>query len=236
MLALAPAASVAQAQGATNDDPASRAAAVSDTTRNTAHDARAARAVAEIGAIGIAAALDRPMRVALRDRGHDDAALRALSRTGNALGTASHLVPAMAGAYAITLLAGSHEASDRVIAVAAGYVAADLTAGVLKESVGRERPLVHGDPARFHPFTSHGDFHSFPSGHVTHIVALATGAAMESNRAWVRDVGIGTSMLVGWQRIHADQHWTSDVVAAAVISHMMSRVATHAVAHALLRH
>lgn len=199
-----------------------------------ARDARRARVVAEIGAVGIAAALDRPMRVALRDRGHDDAVLRGLSSTGNALGTASHLVPAMAGAYAITLLTGSHEAADRVIAVAAGYAAADLTAGALKEAVGRERPIVHGDPERFHPFTSHGDYHSFPSGHVTHIVALVTGAAMESNRAWVRDAGIGASVLVGWQRVHADQHWTSDVVAAAVLSHALSRVATHAVAHALL--
>lgn len=174
------------------------------------------------------------MRTALRDRGHDDAALRTLSSTGNALGTASHLVPVMAGAYAITLLSGSRDASDRVIAIAAGYAAADLTAGALKEAVGRERPFVHGDPARFHPFTSHGDDHSFPSGHVTHIVALATGAAMESDRAWVRDVGIGASALVGWQRIHADQHWTSDVVAAAVVSNVVSGAATRAVEHALL--
>lgn len=176
------------------------------------------------------------MRTALRDRGHDDPAVRALSRTGNALGTASHLVPAMAGAYAVTLLTGSNDASKRVIAVAAGYAAADLTAGAVRAIVGRERPRVHGDPLRFHPFTGHGDYHSFPSGHVTHIVALATAVAMESNRAWVRDAGIGVSVLVGWQRIHADQHWTSDVVAAAIISHALSGAVTHAVAHALLHH
>jgi len=220
-LGLAPA--VMRAQGAASDS----------STESTARGARTARVVASVGAIAIAAALDRPMRTALRDRGHDGATLRALSNTGNALGTASHLVPAMAGVYAITLLSGSHDAADRVIAIAAGYAAADLTAGVLKEGVGRERPFVHGDPARFHPFTSHDD-HSFPSGHVTHIVALATGAALESNRAWVRDVGIGASALVGWQRIHADQHWTSDVVAAAVLSNMVSGAATRAVEHALL--
>lgn len=174
------------------------------------------------------------MRTALRDRGHDDAVLRTLSGTGNALGTASHLVPVMAGAYALTLLSGSRDASDRVIAIAAGYAAADLTAGALKEAVGRERPFVHGDPARFHPFTSDGDDHAFPSGHVTHIVALATGAAMESHRAWVRDMGIGASALVGWQRVHADQHWTSDVVAAAVLSNVVSGTATRIVEHALL--
>jgi membrane-associated phospholipid phosphatase len=203
-------------------------------TSSTVHGTRTERIVAGVSAVAIAAALDRPMRTALRDRGHDGSTLRALSATGNALGTASHLVPAMAGAYAITLLTGSRDASDRVIAIAAGYAAADLTAGVLKEGVGRERPFVHGDPARFHPFTSHGDDHSFPSGHVTHIVALATGAAMESHRAWVRDAGIGASVLVGWQRVHADQHWTSDVVAAALLSNVVSGAATRAVEHALL--
>lgn len=176
------------------------------------------------------------MRTALRDRGNDDAVVRALSTTGNALGTASHLIPVMAGAYVVTLVGGSHDASDRVIAVAAGYAAADISAGMLKEAVGRERPFVHGDPARFRPFTSNGDDHSFPSGHVTHIVALATGAAIESNRAWVRDVGIGASVLVGWQRIHADQHWTSDVVAAALLSNALSAVTVRAVEHRLIRH
>lgn len=142
----------------------------------------------------------------------------------------------MAGAYVVTLVAGSHDASDRVIAIAAGYAASDITTSILKGVVGRERPFVHGDPARFHPFTSHGDYYSFPSGHVTHIVALATGAAIESNRAWVRDVGLGASVLVGWQRIHADQHWTSDVVAAALLSHAISAATNRAVAHRLLHH
>jgi membrane-associated phospholipid phosphatase len=188
----------------------------------------------DVALLAAAAILDRPVRTALRDRGGDDGFVRDLSRTGNALGTASHLVPVMAGAYVVTLATHSRVASDRVIAIAAGYAAADIAAGVLKSAVGRERPLVHGDPARFHPFTSDGDYHSFPSGHVTHIVALATGAAMESDRAWVRDVGLGASVLVAWQRVHADQHWTSDVVAAAILSNAVSAAVTRATAHALL--
>jgi len=176
------------------------------------------------------------MRTALRSRGHDDAFVHDLSKTGDALGTASHLIPAMAGAYVVTLATGGREASDRVIAIAAGYAAADLTAGLLKEAVGRERPFLHGEPGRFHPFTAHGDYHSFPSGHVTHIVALATGAAMESHQAWVRDAGIGVSALVGWQRVHADMHWTSDVVGAAILSNVVSAAATRAVERRLLHH
>lgn len=228
--ALAVAPTLAHAQTASSDS-AQHAADHASAQRRSVE-----RIAASVGALGIAAALDRPMRSALRDRGHDDAPIRALSTTGNALGTASHLVPVMAGAYVITLAAGAHQAADRVIAVAAGYAAADLVASALKEGVGRERPFVHGDPARFHPFTSDGDYHSFPSGHVTHIVALVTGAAVESDRVWVRDAGIGLSVLVGWQRIHADQHWTSDVVGAALLSHALSAAATHAVAHRLLHH
>lgn len=221
-MALAPAA--ASAQGGV------------DSTHVATHDRTAVHVAEGVGALAIAAALDRPVRTALRDRGHDDALVRDLSKTGNALGTASHLVPAIAGAYVVTLAAGGREPSERVIAIAAGYAAADIAAGILKEAVGRERPFVHGDPARFHPFTSTGDDHSFPSGHVTHIVALATGAAMESHRAWVRDAGIGLSVLVGWQRIHADMHWTSDVVGAALLSNVVGGAVTRAVERRLVGH
>ncbi len=197
---------------------------VADTARvDGATNATVPRVIELVGALGVAAALDRPMRTALMQRGPDDSFVHALSVTGNALGTANHLVPALAAAYVFTQIRGTPNGPPDVLDAAIGYAASDLTAGAIRWAVGRERPFVHGDPARFHPFTTVGNYHSFPSGHVTHIMAIATAAAMESHSVWVRDAAIGTVGLVAWQRIHADQHWTSDVVGAAIISNLVSR-------------
>lgn len=188
-----------------------------------AHPGSIPRTVELIGALGIAAALDRPDRTALMQRGPDGSVIHPLSQTGNALGTANHLIPALAAAYVFTWIRRTPNGPSDVLDAALGYAASDMTAGAIRWAVGRERPSVHGDPMRFHPFTGRGEYHSFPSGHVTHIMAIATAAAIESHSAWVRDVGIGTVGLVAWQRIHADQHWTSDVVGAAIISNLVSR-------------
>lgn len=180
------------------------------------------RAVELVGALGLAATLDRPVRRELMQRGPDGLVIHPLSQAGNALGTANHLVPAFAAAYVIAELRGTRNGPPDVLDAALGYAASDLTAGAIRWAVGRERPLVHGDPLRFHPFTGRGDYHSFPSGHVTHIMAIATAVAIESDSRWARGIAAGTVGLVAWQRIHADQHWTSDVVGAAIISNLVS--------------
>lgn len=191
------------------------------------HDG-ARRAIVAAIVLGGAMAIDRPMRTALRGRGEDPPLVHALSSTGNALGTASHLVPAMAGAFVVAAVDHSRPRELDVLDAAAGYAAADLADGALKSIVGRERPHVSGEPFRFHPFTAHGDYHSFPSGHLTHVTALVTAAALESHEAWVRDAGVAATVLVAWQRVHADQHWTSDTIAGAMVGHWMSELVVRA--------
>lgn len=200
---------------------ATPAAAQSDSARAPDH---ATPWIAQGALLLAAAALDRPMRRSLRG-GDDSPVVRDLSRTGDALGTAAHLVPAMAGSYVVARLAHSPRIATGVLDVAVGYTVSDITEGLLKTAAGRERPFLHGDPARFHPFTAHGDYHSFPSAHVTHITSIASAAAMEWPNPYVRSIGTAASVLVMWQRVHADQHWTSDVVAGAILGHALGDAA-----------
>lgn len=198
-----------------------------DSAPHSSH-ADARRAIVAALVLGGAMTVDRPMRSALRGRGEDAPVVHALSSTGNALGTASLLVPAMAGAFVVVAADHSRTRELDVLDAVAGYAAADLTEGALKSVVGRERPHVSGEPFRFHPFTSHGDYHAFPSAHLTHVTALATAAALESREPWVRDAGIAATVLVAWQRVHADQHWTSDTIAGAMVGHWMSELVVRA--------
>lgn len=186
------------------------------------------RAIVAALVLGGAMALDRPMRTAIRGRGEDPPLVHALSSTGDALGTASHLVPAMGAALVVAAADRSRVRELDVLDAVAGYAAADLTEGALKSAVGRERPHVSGEPFRFHPFTGRGDYHSFPSAHLAHVTALATAAALESRESWVRDAGVAATVLVAWQRVHADQHWTSDTIAGAMVGHWMSELVVRA--------
>jgi hypothetical protein len=181
---------------------------------------------ASVVLLGAGAALDRPMRRLIANRGHG-AVVNSLSSAGDDLGTADHIIPALAGSYLVERIAGRRRTADDVVDAAAGYAASDIIDGLLKSAAGRERPMVSGNPDRFHAFTSRGEFHSFPSGHLTHITSIAAAAAIESHESWVRALGIGATTLVGWQRIHADQHWTSDVIAGALLGDFVSSTVVH---------
>lgn len=174
--------------------------------------------------------LDRPIRRRMMEdtvASDRSPALRQLSRVGNTLGTASTLVPSMAATYVVARIARNNRLGNDVVEVAAGYVASDFIGSVLKPVVGRARPHVTGDPGSFRPFTNSGDWHSFPSGHMLHVASIAGGIAEEAHRPWVSALGYAAVSIVGWQRIYADQHWASDVVAGGLIGVVTSKTTVH---------
>jgi membrane-associated phospholipid phosphatase len=113
---------------------------------------------------------------------------------------------------------GRRDLAGAVARVGAGYVLADLAESALKGAVGRERPHVSGRPWRFDPFSRDGDEHSFPSAHVTHAMAVAAGIARETRHPALAAAAFAAATTVAWQRVHEDQHWLSDVGAAAAIA------------------
>jgi membrane-associated phospholipid phosphatase len=171
-------------------------------------------------AIGISVAFDEEAREgAIRSKSHP---LDHLASVVNPLGTAQKLVPAMAVTYAAALIAHDGSFERGTLNTAAGYVAADLVESVLKPIVGRERPHVSGNSRRFHAFTGNGDWHSFPSAHVSHITSIVEAVSQQTNSAPVSAVGDLLISLIAWDRVYEDQHWTSDVTATVAISSLVS--------------
>jgi membrane-associated phospholipid phosphatase len=127
-------------------------------------------------------------------------------------------VPTLAGSWLIALAARRPTVAHAIVRIGAGYVLADLTESALKGSVGRERPHVAGRPWHFEPFSRNGDEHSFPSAHVAHAMAVAAGVARESHQPLVAAAAYLGAGIVGWQRVHEDQHWLSDVGASSAIA------------------
>ncbi|MGH7603641.1 MAG: phosphatase PAP2 family protein [Gemmatimonadaceae bacterium] len=170
--------------------------------------------------IGVSVAFDQEAREgALHSHTR---ALDNLAKSVNPLGTARRLVPAMAITYVGALVGRDAPLAKGTIRTAAGYAAADLVESVLKPLVGRERPHAEGNSRRFHPFTANGDWHSFPSAHVSHIASIVEAVSQQTQSAPISAVGDLLISLVGWDRVYEDQHWTSDVTATVVLSSVVS--------------
>jgi membrane-associated phospholipid phosphatase len=139
------------------------------------------------------------------------------------VGRAHYLLPALAASVVLPRLAGDRSLSDAALRVAAGYVVADGLESALKPLVGRHRPDSTGDAWRFRPLGRGGAWGSFPSAHVTHAFAIATGISAEARRPWVSALCYATAATVGAQRVYLRAHWASDVVGGAVLSVAASR-------------
>jgi membrane-associated phospholipid phosphatase len=171
--------------------------------------------------IAASAAADPEMREWMLER--HSRTLDRLARFVNPLGTADHLVPAMAVTYVGALVTHHQSLATGTLAAAGGYVASDLVESALKPMIGRERPHVEGNSRRFRPFTANGDWHSLPSAHVAHITAIAEAISMQTHSTPISSLCATLVALVAWDRVYEDQHWTSDVTATAVLSSGVSR-------------
>ncbi len=84
-----------------------------------------------------------------------------------------------------------------------------------KWAIGRARPSNDIGPLHFDSFELEGRFHSFPSGHTTAAVTLATLLGIYFPQA--RGVFYFFAACVAFERILNDRHYLSDVLAGAVV-------------------
>jgi len=196
------------------------AAAQKDSVSQPAHVQSPTRVWIIPVAIAASAVLDPEMRE-WATRGHTRS-LDRFAKSVNHFGTAQRLVPAIAVTYIGALLAHRESLASGTLNTAAGYIASDLVESALKPIVGRERPHVEGNSHRFHPFTSNGDWHSFPTAHVAHIASIAEAISEQTHSTPISALCGSLVALVAWDRVYEDQHWTSDVIATIALSSLVS--------------
>lgn len=115
------------------------------------------------------------------------------------------------------LIAGIAYAERRWVSYALAMAGAGLAAGIgaqiVKHLVGRARPELWLGPSHYAP----GSSTSFPSGHTVGAFAIAGVLLFASRSATLRVVAFLLAAAVGLSRILAFRHWTSDVIASAVL-------------------
>ena len=109
-------------------------------------------------------------------------------------------------------------------AVAASIIGPGLIGTVAKYAVGRVRPVAATSTYEFKPFSRN---QSFPSGHATQAFAVATAIAENYPSWWVQTLCYGSAGLVGYARIEQNAHYTSDVVAGALLGWSVARTIVH---------
>lgn len=178
-------------------------------------------AAAGAAIIGGALLLDAAMDDAVPQGGGKE--LEGLSDALNHGGRPQYAIVLLGGAWGVGRLAERSDVAQAALHVTAALAAGGAANGLLKYSVGRERPSTTGDPLRFRPFNAENRWQSFPSGHTVVVFSLASAVAEEARRPWVTALAYGGAAAVGWSRIYDDKHWTSDVAGGALIGILAGR-------------
>ncbi len=109
-------------------------------------------------------------------------------------------------------------------ALTASIIGPGLIGTSLKYAVGRVRPNTATSTFEFKPFSGN---QSFPSGHACQAFAVATAIAENYPSWWMQTLCYGGAGLVGYARIEQNAHYTSDVVAGALLGWSVARAVVH---------
>jgi hypothetical protein len=109
-------------------------------------------------------------------------------------------------------------------ALTASIIGPGLIGTSLKYVVGRVRPNAATSTFEFKPFSGN---QSFLSGHASQAFAVATAIAENYPSWWVQTLCYGGAGLVGYARIEQSAHYTSDVVAGALLGWSVARAVVH---------
>lgn len=180
--------------------------------------------LAVVGAMGLTYVFDNDIRTKLQNsRGKTlDKAADAGSLLGNPF---LHL--GVAGAvWGGGLLADSPRWRDTGLMMGEAAVLADAASFVLKEAVGRARPLTGSSKGSFRPFQFKSDYDSLPSMHTASSFAMASVISATSENVGVSLLSYAAATFVGFSRMYEDKHWASDVLLGAAIGELSGRVVT----------
>ena len=128
-----------------------------------------------------------------------------------AYGRSAGVLPVCGTFLAGGLILWNQTAMNVGIIGAVSWFLDDTAVRLLKKSIGRRRPGEDNAGE----FRSSGD--SMPSGHTATAFCMSAVIATEYNSPYISVLSYGTAAAVGFSRLYRDKHWTSDVVAGAVL-------------------
>ena len=178
--------------------------------------------IATITVVGTAALLDDPIEEGMqrnRNSTTDD-----MANIFEPFG-AEYSLGVLGGFYLTGVAFENQKAKSVAIdGFAASLIASGIITPTLKLAVGRSRPDHNEGTYTFHPF---GGKYSFPSFHTTQAFTVATVISTHYDSLWIKITTYGVATLVCLARIDHNAHFTSDVVAGALIGTAVGNAVVH---------
>jgi len=114
--------------------------------------------------------------------------------------------------------------STALDSIAASGISSGLIVNATKYVIGRARPTDGKGAYNFKPLSGHD---SFLSGHTTEAFTLAGVITEHYDAPWIKVVAYGLAGTVGYARLNNNRHWTSDVLAGAVVGTYVGKTVVH---------
>jgi membrane-associated phospholipid phosphatase len=114
--------------------------------------------------------------------------------------------------------------STALDSIAATAIGPGIIVNATKYLIGRGRPTDGKGAYDFQPFSGHD---SFLSGHTTEAFTLASVISEHYDALWVKVAAYGLAGTVGYARLNNNRHWTSDVLAGAVVGTYVGKTVVH---------
>ncbi len=146
-----------------------------------------------------------------------------ISRNAEKLGNGGYDAAIVAGYGGLGLLLKDPYMQDTALLAAESFLAANTAGTLLKYTAGRARPYAEDGKRRFTPFKFKTARTSFPSGHTVSAFSVASVFAARAESTVVKVLAYSLASSVAFQRVYADKHWASDVLAGAAIGTAVGR-------------
>lgn len=131
------------------------------------------------------------------------------------------LIPAFALCWALGRRNGEPDLEHTGKVGLTGVVATALVAEVIKRQLCRARPVDCGNAAEWGTEGAR----SFPSGHAGTAFATATAIACTAGDRRIGTAAFAAAGVLAGGRVIADRHWTSDIMAGAVLGTAVTALA-----------
>ncbi len=146
-----------------------------------------------------------------------------ISKNAEKLGNGGYDAAIVAAYGGLGLLLKDPRMQETSLLAAESFLAANAAGTLLKYSAGRARPYAGDGKSRFTPFRFKTACTSFPSGHTVSAFSVASVFAARSGSRAVKGLAYALASSVALQRVYADKHWASDVLAGAAIGTAVGR-------------
>lgn len=129
--------------------------------------------------------------------------------------------------YGSAIAADSPKWREFGIMMSEALILADASTVIIKEAIGRGRPVASSTKGDFKPFGFSNNYDSFPSLHTSSSFALASVLSSAEENFMLKTAYYLAAGFVAFSRIYNDKHWASDVLFGAALGELSGRIVTN---------